>query len=181
MLTEVGRRLAGMSPRGRASLLVGAVVGMWFLASTWREAGGFSSFLQFTVIGLSIGCVYAVVASGLVLTYTTTGVFNFAHGAVGMVCAFSYHALRVDAGVPTPLAALIVIAILAPAIGLVFERILRSFRGAPPGTTLTVTIALTILLIGVAQTAFQSSGQQRNLPFLLGDGTVAILGVNLRW
>ena len=41
--------------------------------------------------------------------------------------------------------------VVAPLMGLVLERIMRSFRGAPPGTSLTVTIALTILLIGVIQ------------------------------
>ena len=44
-------------------------------------------------------------------------------------------------------------------MGLVLERIMRSFRGAPPGTTLTVTIALTILLIGVVQYTLQSDGE----------------------
>jgi branched-chain amino acid transport system permease protein len=181
VLTDAARRASALTPRAAATVLAGAIVGLWFLVSTWQQAGGFSSFLQFTIIGLSIGCVYAVVASGLVLTYTTTGVFNFAHGAVGMVCAFSYHALRVDAGFPAPLAIVLVVVVLAPLIGLVFELIMRSFRGSPPGTTLTVTIALTILLIGVAQTAFQSSGQQRTLPFLFGQRTVEVLGVNLRW
>ena len=42
-------------------------------------------FLTFTIVGLTISAIYAVIASGLVLTYTTTGIFNFAHGAVGML------------------------------------------------------------------------------------------------
>ena len=45
-------------------------------------------FLTFTVVGLSTSAIYAVIASGLVLTYTTTGVFNFAQGAIGMLAAF---------------------------------------------------------------------------------------------
>ena len=40
-------------------------------------------FLTFTIVGLTIAAIYAVIASGLVLTYTTTGIFNFAHGAAG--------------------------------------------------------------------------------------------------
>ncbi|MEY2995614.1 MAG: hypothetical protein RLZZ39_439, partial [Actinomycetota bacterium] len=36
--------------------------------------------LTFTIIGLSTGAIYAVVASGLVVTYTTSGIFNLAHG-----------------------------------------------------------------------------------------------------
>src|SRR5690606_991353 len=66
-------------------------------------------------------------------------------------------------------------------VGLVMERILRSFRGAPPGTTLTVTIAVTILLIGVVQYLFQSDGTQRSLPYFFGERFVTIFGARLRW
>jgi branched-subunit amino acid ABC-type transport system permease component len=49
-----------------------------------------STFLTFTVLGIVSGSIYAITATGLVVTYSTTGVFNFAHGAVAMFCAFSY-------------------------------------------------------------------------------------------
>ena len=47
-----------------------------------------SEFLAFTIIGLVAGATYAVAASGLVLTYATSNVFNMAHGAVGMIAAW---------------------------------------------------------------------------------------------
>ncbi len=37
-------------------------------------------FLQYTILGLVVGGVYGIAASGLVVTYTTSGIFNFAHG-----------------------------------------------------------------------------------------------------
>ena len=49
-----------------------------------------SNFLQYTVFGIMFGAGYAIAATGLVVTYTTSGVFNFAQGAVGMVAAFCY-------------------------------------------------------------------------------------------
>ena len=49
-----------------------------------------SVFLSFTVLGIVYGAIYAITATGLVVTYTTTGVFNFAQGAVGMIAAFTY-------------------------------------------------------------------------------------------
>jgi branched-chain amino acid transport system permease protein len=183
VLSDLTHRAAALraTPR-RAVVLAGAIAtAAWLLVSTYQGAGSGTAFLQFTLIGISLGCVYAVVASGLVITYTTTGVFNFAHGAVGMICAFSYQALRVDVGLPSPLAILLVVGLLAPAIGLVFELIMRGFRNAPAGTSLVVTIALTVLLIGVAQSVFQSSGEQRTLPFLWGDRSVALFGIQLRW
>ena len=51
-------------------------------------------FLTATIIGLATAGIFAIAASGLVLTYTTTGIFNFAHGAIGMLAAFSFWQLR---------------------------------------------------------------------------------------
>ena len=66
-------------------------------------------------------------------------------------------------------------------MGLVSERIMRSFRGAPPGTTLTVTIALTILLIGVVQYTLQSEGEAQTPHLLFGDNKVSIFGASISW
>ena len=57
-----------------------------------------SSFIAFTLFGLFTGAAYAIAASGLVLTYTTTRVFNIAHGAFGMVLAFVVLGLQRPAG-----------------------------------------------------------------------------------
>ncbi len=163
------------------AIVVGSLASLWLVVRAYQGAGSPSVFLQFTLIGLSSGCVFAIAASGLVLTYTTTGVFNFAHGGVGMIAAFVYYQLNREVGVPVPLALVLVLGVLAPVLGLVLERILRSFRGAPPGTTLTVTIAITILLIGVAQYTYQSSGQDRIPTNLFGDRTLTIFGAKLDW
>ena len=66
-------------------------------------------FLIFTITGLSTAAIYAVAASGLVLTYTTTGIFNFAHGAIGMICAFAYWQVHFDWGWSTWLSLVVVI------------------------------------------------------------------------
>ena len=47
-------------------------------------------FLSFSVLGIVAGCVYALIATGLVVTYNTTGIFNFAHGAIAMIGAYSF-------------------------------------------------------------------------------------------
>ena len=46
-----------------------------------------NEFISFLVTGIVTGSIYAVTASGLVVTYNATGIFNFAHGAVGMFLA----------------------------------------------------------------------------------------------
>ena len=139
-----------------------------------------TELLQFTLFGLMLGCVYAIASMGLVLTYTVTGVFNFAHGAVGMIAAFVYYELRVVHDVPTPLALLIVVFVGAPITGLLAERLLRRFQGADFATSLVVTIALTVGLLGLAQKVFPED-VARDAPFLLGDHRFRLLDVPISY
>ncbi len=108
-------------------------------------------FLTFTVIGLSEAAVYAVIASGLVLTYTTTGVFNFAHGAVGMLAAFAYWQLHASWGWSTPLSLFVVLFVLAPLFGVLLEVVvMRGLYGTSDATKLVVSISLLAGMISVA-------------------------------
>src|SRR5438270_13467027 len=47
-----------------------------------------SGFLANTIIGLSLGGIFALAALGIVLVYRVTGVLNFANGAMGMFSTF---------------------------------------------------------------------------------------------
>ena len=44
-----------------------------------------TKFVQTLVIGVQYGCIYALIAMGMVLVYRTTGVLNIAHGGVGVL------------------------------------------------------------------------------------------------
>src|SRR5690348_2043550 len=103
----------------------------------------FSEFFAYTVTGLFLGAAYSIAASGLVLTYATTRVFNIAHGAISMVMAFVYWELRYKEGLPTWLAVLVVLFVIAPAFGLVLERVvMRGLGDAPVSVSLVVTVGL---------------------------------------
>jgi branched-chain amino acid transport system permease protein len=146
-----------------------------------ERAPTFQQFVQFTVIGIALGCVYAVAAGGLVLTYTTTGVFNFAHGAVGMIAAYVYYSLHVKAGLPTPIALVLVLGGFAPLLGIGLELVMRRFNDASVTTTIVVTIALMVLLIGMAQFLYPAS-EAATLRRLLGESnTVSIAGARLTY
>ena len=58
--------------------------------------------LTYTILGLVTGAVYGIAASGLVLTYTTSGIFNFAQGAMAMLAAFTYWQFRYGWNWPAP-------------------------------------------------------------------------------
>ncbi len=167
---------------GHRSRFAGVALALAFAAFVFSQARSSADFLQFTMIGVALGAVYAISAAGLVLTYTTTGVFNFAHGAVGMFAAYLYFQVRVIEGWPTPIALLVVVGLVGPVVGLILERVMRTFKGAGAGTTLTVTIALTILLIGLAQTLFPDDQAARVVPSFFGSGRIVeIFGARLLW
>src|SRR5207237_8104992 len=100
------------------------------------DRAGVDVFLQFTVAGLATGCIYALTATGLTVTYITSGIFNFAHGAVGMIAAFAYWELTIEHGWPQPFAVLFVLLVLAPVMGLLLEQLMRRLHGAPTDVTL---------------------------------------------
>src|SRR2546421_10435399 len=86
-------------------------------------------FLQYTILGWVLGAVYGIAASGLVVTYTTSGIFNFAHGAIAMLGAFVYWQVRVAWGWPAPLALLVVLGFAAPLLGtLLYAVVMRGLR-----------------------------------------------------
>lgn len=112
-----------------------------------------TEFLSLTVAGLVTGCIYSISALGLVVTYTTSGVFNFAHGAVGMIAAFLFWLLWVDFHWPTLLAVAVVLLVIAPVMGGVIERVLiRRVAGGGLRLTAPVTLGLLLFLVGLATT-----------------------------
>src|SRR3954451_21088839 len=141
-------------------------------------------FLSFTVVGLVAGCVYALIATGLVVPYNTTGIFNFAHGAIAMFGAHDYWQLRETGqgwGWPAPVALVLVLFVLAPAFGLVIERLLmRPLRGVPIDLTLVVTLGLLLFLVGLAQVIWDPN-QVRNLPSFFNGSGFRIGYVQVTW
>ena len=105
------------------------------------------------ILGLVSASIYAVAASGLVVTYTTSGIFNFAHGAIAMFSAFVYWQLRSpDAwGLPAPVALVLTVFVFAPLLGVVIDRvIMRRLHDASTITKIVVSIGLLVALIQLA-------------------------------
>jgi branched-chain amino acid transport system permease protein len=108
-----------------------------------------SSFIAYTLFGLFSGAAYAIAASGLVLTYSTTRVFNVAHGAFGMLLSFVFWDFSVRQGMPRLLALALVLFVVAPVIGWFIARfVARDLGDAPASVSLVVTVALLVLCIG---------------------------------
>jgi branched-chain amino acid transport system permease protein len=138
-------------------------------------------FLALTVSGLVTAALFAIAASGLVLTYTTSGIFNFAHGAMGMFAAFTYWQLRVDWGWPAPVALVVVLGILAPLTGAIIERVV--FRGLENVTEVTRLVVSIAVLFGFFQGALiiWPPGQGRPLPGFFQGNSIDLGFINLEW
>jgi branched-chain amino acid transport system permease protein len=138
-------------------------------------------FLSFTITGLALGAVYAIGASGLVLTYTTTGIFNFSHGAIGMLGAFCYWEFRFAMGWPAWLALIVVLFVLAPLFGALLELVVfRGLQGTSEAVKLVVTVSLLFSMIGLANWIWKP-GARAATPFFGNDHGFTIAGVPVRW
>ncbi|WP_082574617.1 MULTISPECIES: ABC transporter permease [unclassified Nocardioides] len=132
-----------------------------------------STIISFTILGLFTGAAYAIAASGLVLTYTTTRVFNIAHGAFGMVMAFTFWDFSQRQGMPTWLALVLVLGVVAPGTGWLVQRfITRGLGEGPVSVSLVVTVGLFVGLIGLAQYIWPP--EPRTVPPFLPDKGVQI-------
>ena len=140
-----------------------------------------TEFLTYTISGLVIAAIYAIAASGLVVTYTTSGVFNIAHGAVGMFGAFVFWQLRWGWNWPTPVALIVVVGVLAPLFGCAVEKLLmRNLADASEATKLAVTIGLLIALQGAALWIWNPQ-TSRPFPAFYVNNKVSLLGVYVTW
>ncbi len=137
-------------------------------------------FLQYTIIGIPLAAVYAISATGLVVTYTISGIFNFAHGAIGMLAAFAYWQIHVGWGLPSWLAFILVVFVIAPLFGALIERLLiRGIEGASEVITIVVTTSLMIGLLGLANLVWPP-GENRNVVGFFNDTkAISIFGVNV--
>ncbi|MBZ5739415.1 branched-chain amino acid ABC transporter permease/ATP-binding protein [Nocardioides mangrovi] len=120
--------------------------------------------LPYLIAGLVTGSIYGLTATGLVLTYKTSAVFNFGHGATAAVAAFLYYSLTVTHGMSWPLAAVISVLVLGPVMGLGFELLARSLTDAPLVSRVTATVGVLIVVQAALGVAYGSgTGQLRQV------------------
>jgi branched-chain amino acid transport system permease protein len=114
-------------------------------------------FLQQLINGLTLGCVYAVVALGYTMVYGIVQLINFAHGEVvmiGAMVAFSVIVALAGSGVPPLVIVLLGVLAAIPAcmaVGYAVERVAyRPLRSAPRLAPLITAIGVSIILQHVA-------------------------------
>ena len=105
--------------------------------------------LPFIVIGLVAGSVYALGGVGLVLTYKTSRIFNFAYGAIATTGAYVFYFLHVQHGLNWPLSAFISVVAVGTVLGFVFEPFARVLARAPLAMQIGATVGILVFVQGL--------------------------------
>src|ERR1700704_4935066 len=128
-----------------------------------------SAFAAYTIIGLSLGGIFSLAALGIVLIYRTTGVLNFAHGAMGMFSTFV--AWQVFYGWQHPgwpgwlqtTTSVVAGLVFAALLGLFLEfAVFRWVRTRPPVVKALITIGILLALQATASLIWKNN--QYHLP-----------------
>ncbi|MBT2442504.1 ATP-binding cassette domain-containing protein [Streptomyces sp. ISL-36] len=103
--------------------------------------------LGFVLSGLVSGALYALLATGLVLSYSASGLFNFAHGATAYLCALAFYELHSGFGWPAVPTALLLVLVVAPGLGWCLDRVMfRKLSRVGETAQIVATIGLLVAL-----------------------------------
>ena len=103
--------------------------------------------MSLTVSGAVTGAIFSLVAAGLVLSYTATGIFNFSYGAVAFASAFIFYQLNTSLHIPIIPAAALVILVFAPLLGLLLDvAVFRPLARATESAKIMATVGLLIAI-----------------------------------
>ncbi|MCW2890345.1 MAG: hypothetical protein JWL58_7207 [Streptosporangiaceae bacterium] len=148
-----------------------------------------NEILQFAVLGLGAGTVYAALGTGVVLTYQAAGVVNIALGAMAMYVAYTYALLATEgrlvlpvgsiemAGVPSWAGIVICLAVAAVLGLLAYALVFRPLRAASGLLKLVATVGVTVLLQSLAVLRFPTSAS--TVPEILPNQPVSVGGATV--
>jgi branched-chain amino acid transport system permease protein len=133
-----------------------------------------TQLIQTIVLGLLLGGVYALLASGLTLIFGVMDVINVAQGALIILAAFMTWAAWNETGLDPLLGAVV----MTPAMFLIGYGIyiitIRWIQGKPPSTSVILTFGLALIIEGVmgfvwTATLHRATPEYFNQSFTIGD------------
>ncbi|MEQ1787194.1 MAG: ABC transporter permease [Acidimicrobiales bacterium] len=107
-------------------------------------------YVQIALLGIIFGCLYALSATGIVLTYTATGVFNIAHFAIALFAGYLGWQLSGRWGLPLVAVLPIVLLVCGPGLGLLLERLVfrpLQQRQASSSEKLVAALGVTVVVL----------------------------------
>lgn len=133
--------------------------------------------LQVVISGVSVGCIYALVAVGFGIVFNSTGAVNFAQGEylmlAGVSAGFAHELLGTNFWISAAIA--LVICLVA---GFATELIgVRPLRQVNPDTVTIMTIGFAVALKSIVMLV--TSKQSFGLPSPLGQDSIHVVGAVL--
>jgi|SRR5271165_2907772 len=111
--------------------------------------------LQYVIAGLVLGGIYAIASAGLVITYVSSGILNFAFGSMAFFIARFYYYLHIQQNWSIPEAAAVSLLIAAPAMGVVLYYALFQFlRLSSALIKVVATLGLSVAIPALATIIF---------------------------
>ena len=108
-----------------------------------------AEFLQFSITGIAVGMVYALIALGFILVWKSSSVANLALGQIVLISSWFTYSMLVQAAFPLWIALPLVV-VFALGLGWMIERFaLRPLIAQPILSLITVTLGLAYLIEGV--------------------------------
>jgi len=138
---------------------------------------GLDGYIQLFFSGITIGSIYAMIALGFLIIYSSTGIINFAQGEFvmlgGMIAVTCHHTLHF------PLILTFIVTVLAvTAIGALFEyTCIHPLKNPSVLRLIMITIAVSILMRGLAM--FIWGKEEHGIPPFSGDKPISILGASV--
>lgn len=147
----------------------------------WCHPGGvdLTEWLNALIAGLVVGGGFSLLAVGISLIFSTTGVLNLGHAAFAMVAAYLYVWLSSSHGWPVGAAALVAVAVTT-GLGVGVERVvMRRLADAAPTTKLIMTLGVLALTQGLMLQFF--GFQPKAARTLLPAHSVSFAGVGVQY
>ena len=136
-----------------------------------------TELVQAVILGLLIGGVYALLASGLTLIFGVMDVINVAHGAFLIAAAFITWTIW-DATGLDPLASIVFTTPLMFALGwILYQTTVRRIRMAPPSASVLLTFALALVFEGVMGFVWGNTSHAVRAPYF--DESFGVAGIFL--
>lgn len=136
-----------------------------------------AELFAFTLSGVTVGFIYALVGLGFTVIYNSSGIINFSQGEFVMAGGMSAVFLMYS-GVPLGFA--FILAIMATSvIGIILYKLLSISRDSSHISLIILTLGFAIFLRGVAQVIFDK--QLHTMPSIVGDGYFEIFGTTISY
>jgi ABC-type branched-subunit amino acid transport system ATPase component/branched-subunit amino acid ABC-type transport system permease component len=130
--------------------------------------------LQFAILGLGTGAIFALFGQAIVVINLGSGTLNFAAGAFGMLGAYAFYAFRPHGALTVTGALLVAIVVSAAAGAGAYVLVMRRLVEAPETSRIVATLGLMVLALEGISVLSKSKGAAQLVRSPLPAATVSL-------